>query len=221
MIRCNLCGFPVVSIYKGVFGKRCLRCASTFIHRAIGLVLQEMEFKEDIRVYELSSSGALFKFLKKRYKRLIYSEFYDNVVPGDFRKGIQCQDVQQLTYQDEIFDLITSTEVFEHVPDDSKGFKEIFRVLKKGGYFIFTVPLSDTEKTIERTFIRNGEIIHVLPPEYHGDRIRGIRNVLAFRNYGMDIREKLQSAGFKVNIRIINNDRHAISNGRVIICNKE
>jgi SAM-dependent methyltransferase len=180
-----------------------------------------MEFKEDIRVYELSSSGALFKFLKKRYKRLIYSEFYDNVVPGDFRKGIQCQDVQQLTYQDEIFDLITSTEVFEHVPDDSKGFKEIFRVLKKGGYFIFTVPLSDTEKTIERTFIRNGEIIHVLPPEYHGDRIRGIRNVLAFRNYGMDIREKLQSAGFKVNIRIINNDRHAISNGRVIICNKE
>ena len=56
-----------------------------------------------------------------------------------------CQDVQHLTFDDAEFDICTSTEVFEHVPDDIKGFKEIYRVLKDDGVFIFTVPIHDEE----------------------------------------------------------------------------
>ena len=62
--------------------------------------------------------------------------------------------------------------------------------------------------------------MHYLPPEYHGDRIRGMGKVLAFRNYGMDIRDKLGSVGFRVTIRTIDDPRHAIKNAKVIRCDK-
>lgn len=220
MKKCNLCGFPVLKIYKGVFGLRCLRCGSTYIHRAIGLIIQEIIPEGEISVYEMSSSGALFRFMRRRYKDFTCSEFYEDVIPGASKEGVQCQDVQNLTFGNESFDLVTSTEVFEHVPDDLKGFKEIYRVLKMGGYFIFTVPLSDSEKTVERAFIKDGRVEHRVPPEYHGDRIRGQNRVLTFRNYGMDIRFRLESIGFEVDFRVINDERHAIANGRVIVCKK-
>ncbi len=220
MKRCNLCGFVVVKLYKGIFGTRCLFCTSTFIHRAVGVVLQEFNFDKNISAYELSSRGALFRYLKKRYKDLTFSEYYDDVKPGEFRDGVQCQDVENLTYKNESFDLVTSTEVFEHVPDDLKGYKEMYRVLKKQGYFIFTVPLTDQQVTVERACIKDGKIVYFVPPEYHGDRIRGQGKVLAFRNYGMDIKDKLESVGFKVNINMIHNYRYAITNARVIVCQK-
>ena len=137
------------------------------------------------------------------------------------KNSVVCQDVQNLFLNDESFDLVTSTEVFEHVPDDSKGFSEIYRVLKKDGYFIFTVPLSDKPKTVERCLLQpDGTIIHQLEPEYHGDQIRGQGRVLAFRNYGLDITERLESCGFHAEIRLVNSTRNVIEDQKVIIAKK-
>lgn len=218
MNKCNLCGFPVIRIFKGPFGARCIRCKSTYIHRALGQVLEKLDIPYISHVYELSSRGALFKYLKKRFKNLKYSEYFDDIHPGDFKKGTQCQDVQNLTYEDESFDLVTSTEVFEHVPDDKKGFREVYRVLKKEGYFVFTVPLLDTEKTIERACMKDGKIKHYLTPEFHSDRFRGKNRVLVFRNYGLDIRQKLESVGFSVEIHTLPDPCHIVENAKVIVC---
>ncbi len=97
---------------------------------------------------------------------------------------------------DASFDVCTSTEVFEHVPDDARGFAEIRRVLRPGGFFVFTVPLSPGAATVERAALRDGSVHHVLPPVYHGDRVRGRGKVLVFRDYGMDIAERLRRQGF-------------------------
>ena len=218
MNKCNLCGFPVIRIFKGPFGARCIGCKSTHIHRAVGQVLEKLNIPDTSHVYELSSRGALFKYLKKRFKNLMYSEYFDDIQPGDFKKGIQCQDVQNLTYEDESFDLVTSTEVFEHVPNDEKGFQEIYRVLKKDGYFVFTVPLLDSEKTIERARIEDGKIRHYLSPEFHSDRFRGKNKVLAFRNYGLNIQQKLESIGFSAKILTLPDPCHIIENVKVIVC---
>jgi SAM-dependent methyltransferase len=147
-------------------------------------------------VYELSSSGPLFNFLNKKAGTLVSSEFYDDVAPGEYKDGVQCQDVQTLTFPDESFDVCTSTEVFEHVPDDMKGFLEVHRVLRSEGIFIFTVPIQSEMTTIERAKIVDGKIMHMMEPEYHDDRIRGIQRVLAFRHYGKDILDRLRSQGF-------------------------
>ena len=147
-------------------------------------------------VCEMSSRGPLFEFLKSHCRYLTVSEYFDGVLPGAFKDGVQCQDVHQLTYPDECFNICTSTEVFEHVADDLKGFAEIHRVLRPGSLFIFTVPLSNSVTTVQRAELVDGEIRHLLPPEYHSDLIRGEEKVLVYRDFGLDIAERLRQAGF-------------------------
>lgn len=149
-----------------------------------------------LAVYEMSSRGPLVEFLYKRAGHLTVSEYFDDVAPGGWRVSVQCQDVHRLTYPDKSFDLCTSTEVFEHVGDDMAGFREARRVLRPGGFFVFTVPLALERGTVTRAVLREGRIEHLLPPEYHLDTIRGENTVLCFRDYGADIVARLVQAGF-------------------------
>lgn len=195
---CPVCGPSVLcKLDDHAIAVRCVRCRASAIHMSILQVLiRECPDLADLSVYEMSSRGPLFGFLRQRAGKLTFSEFYDDVDPGTFKGGVQCQDVQHLTFDDASFDLCTSTEVFEHVPDDRKGFAEICRVLRPGGRFVFTVPLTTAASTVERALVVNGEVRHLLEPEYHGDVIRGQGKVLCFRNYGMDILERLRECGF-------------------------
>lgn len=221
--KCNLCGWLIVRLNKTIYGARCIGCRSTQVHRAVGNVFDQLiEGGRHLYVYELSSRGALFDFLKKRFDNLYFSEYYEGYPTGLLLKNVPCQDVQHLLLQDEVFDVVTSTEVFEHVPDDTLGFSEIYRVLKRGGHFIFTVPIKeDQENTIERVSIDStGKLIHHLEPEYHDDRIKGKGTVLTFRNYGMDIVNKLADVGFDSRIVTVNLPENSISNQLVIVAMK-
>ena len=189
---------PLIKLKNSEMSIRCLCCRSSAVTMSLVSVLHSIV--KDLRtkdVYEMSSRGPLCKYLENNSKRLTVSEFFDQVPPGAYYNSIQCQDVQKLTYPDQSFDICTSTEVFEHVPDDLKGFSEIFRTLRPGGWFIFTVPLHDIEKTVERAKIApDGSIEHILPPEYHVDPLRQHDSTLVFRDYGLDIVQRLTSRGF-------------------------
>ncbi len=54
--------------------------------------------------------------------------------------SFQVTDVTELPFEDETFDKIILSEVLEHIPDDEKAIKEVYRVLKKGGIVGITVP---------------------------------------------------------------------------------
>lgn len=195
---CPLCGLSVlIRLSRDPIGVRCARCGASAITLSLGTVLRAARprFRSE-HVYELSSRGSLFEFLRREVEHFTFSEYFDNVPPGASKDGVQCQSVQQLTFADASFDLCTSTEVFEHVPDDAKGFAEIRRVLQPGGMFLFTVPLFDAERTVDRATIRDGRIEHPLPAEYHDDRIRGRGKVLVYRDYGRDVTARLVAAGF-------------------------
>jgi len=220
LATCNLCGFPVVRLHGGDAGQRCLRCFSTFRHRAVGAVLARLEISPRGHVYELSSRGALCRYLRRTFARVTVSELFDGVPPGGFRGGVQCQDVQRLTYGDATFDLVTSTEVFEHVPDDGRAFAELHRVLRRRGFVVFTVPLMDAPATLERARLTDGRVVHLCEPEYHGDRLRGRGRVLAFRTYGLDILERLRGAGFEARVERIDDPAHAIVDGKVVVGRK-
>lgn len=206
IIYCPVCASRRLAIRLDTneISVRCLTCRASAVTISLVAVLRRVAPNlETKQVYELSSRGALFNYLVRNSGKLTYSEYFDNVAPGEFWNGIQCQDVQNLTYPDESFDVCTSTEVFEHVPDDLKGFSEIRRVLKPDGIFVFTVPLLNENETVERARLTpTGEIQYLLSPEYHGDPIRGHKPVLAFRNYGQDIVDRLHSQGF-INAEIV------------------
>lgn len=198
---CPVCshGSIIVRLDASPIGIRCLRCLATGVHMSIVEVITEVVSDlESKHVYELSSRGALFDYLQKHAGVLTYSEYFDDIVSGEYKNGIQCQNIENLTYDDCIFDVCTSTEVFEHVCDDIGGFSEVLRVLKPGGVFLFTVPLNSgcTVERVSKQPIKNGELEYLLPPKYHDDRLRGSRNVLVFRDYGIDIVNRLEMSGF-------------------------
>jgi SAM-dependent methyltransferase len=198
-------------------GRRCLRCLSTPLHRAVGIVIQRARLTRAASVYELSSRGALFRYLRRTFPRLTVSELFDDVAPGAYKGDVQCQDVQRLTYARESFDLVTSTEVFEHVPDDAAAFREVRRVMRDDAWLVFTVPIDPTAPTVERAALRDGAVVHLVAPEYHGDRLRGRGKVLAYRTYGLDITDRLHAAGFDASIVVVDDPAHAISSTRVVV----
>ena len=195
---CPLCGrtgFIKLDDYE--MAVRCLKCRASAATLSFVSVLNALLPDLSRRhVYELSSRGPLVGYLRRHAGKLTLSEYFDDVPPGQYKGEVQCQDVQQLTYPDDCFDVCTSTEVFEHVPHDLEGFREMHRVLKPGGLLLFTVPMAGAKKTVERARLVEGRVEHLLPPEYHGDRIRGSAAVLCFRNYGTDILDRLVAAGF-------------------------
>ena len=198
--HCPLCNRSRVMIKLDAdeMAVRCLSCAASAACMSIVSVLSKVASDISARdAYELSSRGSLFNHLKKNARTLTSSEYFSDLASGEYRDGVLCQDVQRLSFPDASFDICTSTEVFEHVPDDSKGFSEILRVLRPNGIFVFTVPLHDQESTAQRALLSsNGEVQHLLPPAYHGDPIRKNGQILVFRDYGRDITEKLRDAGF-------------------------
>ncbi len=198
---CPLCNGKRVFIRldSNEIGVHCLSCRATPITLSlIDVLLYVSPALKTKVVYELSCRGSLIKFLRRHSKLVRCSEYFDDIAPGEYRNSVQCQDVQKLTHSDESFDICTSTEVFEHVPNDLKGFSEICRVLRSTGVFVFTVPIDINNITIERaTPLPGGGVQHILPAEYHGDPIRNDNRILAYRNYGSDILDRLISSGFK------------------------
>ena len=131
------------------------------------------------------------------------------------RNGIRCEDVQRLTFADASFDVCTSTEVFEHVPDDIAGFRELHRVLRPGGRLAFTVPMAGAE-TIERARLVDGECVHLLPPAYHGDRLTGAGTVLVYRDYGEDIVQRLRDCDF-ADVLVHRSQSDAFGHARTVV----
>lgn len=195
--RCPLCGPTLlIRLSQHDFGVRCLRCRASAVTMSLVDVLRDScPDLANARCYELSSRGALVRFLERKVTSLQTSEYFDDVRPGETRDGVRCEDVQALTFANASFNVCTSTEVFEHVPDDARGFREIRRVLRPGGHFIFTVPMHPFP-TVERARLVDGKVEHLLPAEWHSDRLRGTKGVLCYRNYGEDILDRLRAAGF-------------------------
>ncbi len=177
---------------------RCTGCGASAVTLSMVAVLRKLAPQlHRLGVYELSARGALFAFLQQHAQQLTGSEYFPALASGQYHNGVLCEDVQALSFSDASFDLCTSTDVFEHVADDGLGFRNVLRVLKPQGLFVFTVPLCAAPATIERA-VRNadGSIKHLLSPEYHGDPIGKTAHILAFRNYGGDIVARLIAAGF-------------------------
>lgn len=214
---CALCGFQLqVRLRRNEIAARCTSCGASSITQSLVDVLRrvcgDLSAKD---VYELSAAGPLVRWLRGHARQLTTSEYWDAIEPGQTLNGVQCQDVEKLTFDADMFDLCTSTEVFEHVENDAAAFREILRVLRPGGLHVFTVPLDTGRPTIERTEMRDGHRVNLLPPEYHADRYRG-PHVLAYRSYGSDIAGRLVDAGF-ADIEFITPQRKLFGYARPVV----
>jgi len=148
-----------------------------------------------LKIYEAQSTGIIHDCLKN-LPDYHCSEYFDDIKPGGLdQNGIQCQDLQKLTFSDNSFDLVVTQDVFEHIHEPDKAFVEIHRVLKPGGYHIFTIPFHEDKKTLRRITIEDGKEILKYPLVYHGDPLRE-QGVPVYTDFGEDFVTKLQELGF-------------------------
>lgn len=59
---------------------------------------------------------------------------------GNAKVHLKKGDIYNLPFASNTFDKVVCSEVLEHLPDDLKGLKEIYRVMKKNGVLCITVP---------------------------------------------------------------------------------
>lgn len=123
-------------------------------------------------------------------------------------------DLQDLSlYKNDQFDIFICSHILEHVKDDIKAIKELYRITKKGGHGIAMVPiLEGVEKTLEDTSIKNAK----LRMKYFGqsDHVRLYSKI--------DFIKRLESVGFKVRLLDVNYfgsevfDKNAITSKSVL-----
>jgi len=97
-------------------------------------------------------------------------------------------DIVNLPFNDNSFDVIFCNHVLEHIQDDTKAMKELFRVMKKGGMGVFQVP-QDLNRDV--TFEDNS----ITDPK---ERAKIFGQYDHVRVYGRDYFDKLRSIGFNV-----------------------
>ena len=143
---------------------------------------------------------------KFRYINLMYESSVRDGVRGD---------LSRLCLSDDSLDVVLSADVFEHVRDDESAWREVYRVLKPGGYLVLQVPaLGELESTEVRVEVRDGEDVHLMEPEFHAE------NTLVYRKYGADLLEKLSSLGFAVLHRRAAYRRHRIGEQSIVVAQK-
>ncbi len=108
-----------------------------------------------------------------------------DVPRGDMVGKYSCQDIEDLTFLDESFDLLITQDVLEHVLRPDRAMGEIARVLRPGGAHVFTVPLYHGRQTLVRAIPSESGIEHLLPPDYHGGPEDPDRS-LVIREWGDD-----------------------------------
>ncbi len=98
-------------------------------------------------------------------------------------------DITKIPFESESFDAIICIHVLEHVENDRKAIGELFRVLKKGGWALFTVPIDFGRATYENPSI--------VSPE---ERKKHFGEEQHVRVYGLDFTERLKACGFEVHL---------------------
>lgn len=151
------------------------------------------------RVYCYEASTVLFRQLQSFMKDIIGSEYLgDHLAGGTVVNGVMHQDALNLSFDDSMFDVMVSCDVFEHVADYRKALREAWRCLVPGGELVVSVPIfKDRYENVART-VRNekGELSYLLPPVYHGNPLSG-QGSLVFQEFGWHFLDDLREAGFR------------------------
>ncbi len=208
---------------------KCIICRSIPRQRAVMKILQEYRPNyKNLIIHESSPSGATFRQLKKEVKQYSWSYFYEDKDLGrPLTGGGYNENLENLSFKNETFDIFITQDVFEHINNPSKAFSEIARVLKHGGMHIFTTPIYAFQKSKSRIKIVDGKIINILQPIYHGNPIDKNGSLVTY-DWGNDILEYIEkSSNLKSEIICFQQSKENFKNGleaeflQVIISYKE
>lgn len=153
-------------------------------HRLLWLYLENETdfFTSPLKVLHFAPEQAFYKRFRK-LKNLDYTTTDLNSPLADVKA-----DICNLPFENESFDFILCNHVLEHIPDDTKAMKEIYRILRKGGTAILQIPQDlNRAETFEDDSITDPKERAAIFGQYDHVRV-----------YGRDYFNKLRDIGFKV-----------------------
>jgi hypothetical protein len=181
----------------------CTTCGSIPRQRHIQYILDH-KFRgwESMNIHESSPSN---NFISRYSKSYSYSQFFPGIEPGELCNKVRCENLEELTFSDETFDIFITQDVFEHIFNPAMAAKEIMRVLKPGGIHIFTAP---KHKGIKESYARarmlDGEIEYLHEEQYHGNPV-GDGKALVTWDYGDDFERLMEEwSGYATDTYVMN-----------------
>ena len=238
--RCNICGKRTFFFTKDARERGHLReslfcawCKSVSRKRHVAKAILELfapQFESlaqavtalrSFSIYSAVAHDSFDQIIGQDNDNYISSEYFPDVPVGTEKNGVVCEDLEQLSFADEAFDLVLTEDVLEHVRHPAAAFKEIYRVLKPGGYHVFTIPFYFDRKTTARVDTTADEDVYLLEPEYHGDTLRD--RILVYTDFGHDLLDQLSKLGFATDISFSTHHdavRYGIADSYVFISSK-
>lgn len=229
---CPICESTVTFCASGPWLRdtlKCLSCSNGSIprERALALILNEvLPNWRECSIHESSPENrGISKKLRIEGKNHVATQFYPDISLGQMHQGFRNEDLQQLTFPDETFDLFVSLDVLEHVPDPRLAFREIWRTLKPGGLMLSTFPVRKAQvlPLEPRVALKDdGTFTHLKSPEYHGNPVNP-KGALVTVDYGYDVHLKIAEwAPFDVRVYRFNDKEHGILGEytEVFLCRK-
>ncbi|MDQ3099942.1 MAG: class I SAM-dependent methyltransferase [Bacteroidota bacterium] len=194
----------------------CYKCLSSDRERLIYAYLKhrtDVLSRKDMSILHVAPEENLSKFLRKQhYREYICGDLF---APGYvYPDHVQNIDVVEIPFGNDRFDLVICNHVLEHVPDDARAMREIYRVLKPGSTAILQVPVSRiSDHTVEDPTITDPK----LREKYFGQHDH-------VRIYGNDYPVRLKQAGFEVTVLELYNEfkQYGLNPDEgIFICKKE
>jgi SAM-dependent methyltransferase len=205
--KCNICDSGLHSFVEINNDKLCPRCGSLQRTRRLWKILDSEFIKGGLNILDFSPSRSLHRIMKKKNRSYISSD-----LSGNFNSDV-AYNIKDIGCKDENFDLIICYHVLEHIDDDNKAMRELFRVLKKGGFCIIQTPFK------EGNIYENNAI--TLPE----DREKHFGQSDHVRIYSIGgLKDRLESVGFQAEVRNYQEENHNFNGFNkeetVLICKK-
>ncbi len=182
-VQCPTCGCASARFLRG----RCPSCGAASRQRLIALFL-----RRELGLVEAGAVRLLHLAPEPGLIRMLSAMANVDYVPGDLVPdwGHERVDATAIHLAPDFDGFITS-HVLEHVSDDRAAMREMFRVLRPGGWAVVLVPIFEQlEATIEDDDARTPWARHVRYGQH--DHVR---------MYGPDFAGRLRDAGFVVSSR--------------------
>ena len=167
----------------------CPRCFSVDRDRLIYLFLKEKTnlFSAPLKVLHIAPEGCLRALLMSlpniEYRSGV--KYYEGYY---YDRSVNLMDVTSLPFDSESFDVVICNHVLEHIEDDRKALKEIYRILKPEAWAILQVPISmKLEETYFDPSIKTPEMREKAYGQFDHVRI-----------YGQDYATIIEKHGFRV-----------------------
>ncbi len=177
--------YPILAEMQMVGGgyrlnAECAWCGSLERERLVYLFLEQRALLHaGMKLLHIAPEKSLQKLLQQQS-----TDYYSADLNSPLAR--LTMDITKIDFPNGYFDAIICNHVLEHIPDDLQAMRELYRVLKPGGWAILQVPYSPIlEQTLEDPSVTSAR-----------DRIRVFGQRDHVRIYGLDYGHRLEQAGF-------------------------